>query len=216
MKVLVFGATGGSGRAIVSRLLDAGHDVTAFVRDPSALDAAERLTIAQGDATVADDVGRVVPGHDAIVISLGQRPEALEWLPGRRRSVPARVCEAGTRNVIDAIPAGAFPRLVVVSAYGVGDTRATAPWYIRLYLRLFMGELMADKERQEALLKATDLDYVLVQPVALTDAPESGTWMADPEGRIRKSQVSRADLASFIAGELDAHRHRRETLAFSG
>jgi len=130
--------------------------------------------------------------------------------------VPARVCEAGTRNIIDAIPAGARPRLVVVSAFGVGATRETAPWYIRLYLRLFMGELMADKERQEALLKATDLDYVLVQPVALTEGPATGHWLADPEGRIRKQQVSRAELAEFIVTELDEHRHRRQTLAFSG
>jgi uncharacterized protein YbjT (DUF2867 family) len=216
MKVLVFGATGGSGRAIVSRLLDAGHDVTAFVRDPGAMDAADGLTIARGDATEPEDVAPVVPGHDAIVISLGQRPEPFEWLPGRRRSVPARVCEAGTRAIVDAVPAGAAPRLVVVSAFGVGDTRDTAPWYIRLYLRLFMGELMADKERQEALLKATDLDYVLVQPVALTDGPATGTWLADPAGRIRKSQVSRADLAAFIVTELGQHRHRRETVAFSG
>ena len=46
-----------------------------------------------------------------------------------------------------------------------------------------MGELMADKERQEALIKATDLDYVLVQPVALTEGPATGHWLADPEGR---------------------------------
>jgi uncharacterized protein YbjT (DUF2867 family) len=216
MKVLVFGATGGSGRAIVSHLLDEGHDVTAFVRNPDGMGTAPRLTIAEGDATDADDVAGVLPRHEAIVISLGQRPEPFEWLPGKRRSVPARVCEAGTRNIIDATPAGARPRLLVVSAYGVGATRETAPWYIRLYLRLFMGELMADKERQEALIKATDLDYVLVQPVALTEGPATGHWLADPEGRIRKQQVSRADLAEFIVTELGERRHRRQTLAFSG
>jgi uncharacterized protein YbjT (DUF2867 family) len=216
MKVLVFGATGGAGRAIVSRLLDEGHDVTAFVRDPRAMEAAERLTIVEGDATDAEDVARTLPGHDAIVIGLGQRPEPFEWLPGKRRSVPARVCETGTRNIVDAIPAGTRPRLLVVSAFGVGATRDSAPWYIRLYLRLFMGELMADKERQEALLKATDLDYVLIQPVALTDGPATGTWLANPEGRIRKNQVSRGNLAEFIVTELCEHRYRRETVAFSG
>ncbi|MFW5655803.1 MAG: NAD(P)-dependent oxidoreductase, partial [Roseicyclus sp.] len=174
MKVLVLGATGGSGRAIVARLLGAGHDVTAFVRDPARMDAAPGLRIVAGDATVAGDVARAVPGQGAIVISLGQRPEPFAWLPGRGRA-PAHLCETGTRHVLDAIPPGASPRLVVVSAYGVGDTRDTAPWYVRLYLRLFLGALMDDKERQEALLKARDLDYLLVQPVALTDGPATGT-----------------------------------------
>ena len=87
------------------------------------METAPKLTIAEGDATDADDMWRgVLPGHEAIVISLGQRPEPFEWLPGKRRSVPACVCEAGTRNIIDAIPAGARPRLVVVSAFGVGAT----------------------------------------------------------------------------------------------
>jgi hypothetical protein len=40
--------------------------------------------------------------------------------------------------------------------------------------------------------------------------------LADPEGRIRKQQVSRADLAEFIVTELGEDRHRRQTLAFSG
>jgi uncharacterized protein YbjT (DUF2867 family) len=216
MKVLVLGATGGSGREIVSRLLGAGHDVTAFVRDPARMETAPRLTIVAGDATDADDVARAVPGHDAVVISLGQRPEPFEWLPGKGRSVPAHVCETGTRNILDAIPAGASPRLVVVSAFGVGDTQDAAPWYIRLYLSLFMKELMADKERQEALLKGTDLDYLLVQPVALTDGPATGEWLADPGGRIRKQQVSRADMADFIVKELGEHRYRFQTVALSG
>ena len=83
MKVLVFGATGGSGHAIVSRLLDEGHDVTAFVRNPDGMETAPKLTIAEGDATDADDVAGVLPGHEAIVISLGQRPEPFEWLAGQ-------------------------------------------------------------------------------------------------------------------------------------
>lgn len=216
MKVLVLGATGGSGREIVSRLLREGHEVTAFVRDPAQMADAPRLSVVKGDAADAGDLARAVPGHDAIVISLGQRPERFEWLPGRRRAAPATVCETATRNVIAAIPEGDTPRIVVVSAYGVGETRDTAPWYIRLYLRLFMAELMADKERQEALLKATETDFLLVQPIALTDGPSTGTWLADAEGRIRKQQVSRADLADFIAIELGERRYRRRTVAFSG
>lgn len=216
MRVLVFGATGGAGRAIVARLLDAGHAVTAYVRDPTRMAPAPHLSIVPGDALDAQAVAQAVPGHDAIVITLGDRPEPLEWLPGKRRNTPAQVCEVGTRNIVAAIDAQAPPRIVVVSAYGVGATRDVAPWYIRLYLRLAMAELMADKARQEAVLRATDLDYLFVQPVALTDGPATGDWFASTDGAIRKQQVSRGDLAGFIAGELDSPRHSRATVALSG
>ena len=216
MKVLVFGATGGSGRAVVETLLSAGHEVTAFVRGAGRMQAAPGLAIVEGDALNADDVARAVPGHDAVVISLGTRPGARDWFPGRRGAAPPRVCEIGTRNVIAALPDGARPRIVVVSAYGVGDTRDSAAWYIRLYLRLFMRDLMADKDRQEAALKDTALDFVLVQPVALTDGPARGYYMADPAGHIRKQQVSRRDLADFVLRELSHPRHHRATVALSG
>ena len=214
MKVLVFGSTGGTGRAVVARALAEGHAVTAFARDPARIDPAPGLTVAQGDALRAEDVARAVPGHDAVAICLGERPGAFDWLPGRGGSTG--VCEIGTRHILAALPAEAPPRLVVVSAFGVGDTRDSAPWAIRLYLRLFMKALMADKERQEALLKASGRDVLIVQPVALTDAPATGDWLASPTGTIRRQQVSRGDLAQFIVAELAEGRHRRASLAFSG
>lgn len=214
MKVLVFGATGALGRAVVARALTAGHAVTAFVRDPARSDPAPGLDRVVGDATCGEDVARAVPGHDVIIVSLGERPKPLDWLPGLRRTPPSTVCETGTRHILAALPAEA--RIIVVSAYGVGDTRAVAPWYYRLYLRIFLSDLMADKERQEALLKASGLDYTIVQPVALTDSAAAGAWVASAEGAIGKQQVSRADLANFIITEATEGQHHRQTVAFSG
>ena len=214
MRLLVLGATGGTGRAVVARALAEGWETTAFVRDPDRMEAAPGLSLVTGDATRAEDVARAAPDHDAVVVALGERPGAFDWLPGVGGS--SGVCEAGTRHLLAAASGGGPRRLVVVSAYGVGDTRETAPWYVRLYLRVFMGALMDDKERQEALLKASDAEFTIVQPVALTEGPETGAWLASPEGRIRRQQVSRADLAAFILSELNTPRHLRATVAFSG
>lgn len=216
MNILVFGATGGTGRAFVARALDEGHDVTAFVRAAGQMEDAPRLTLLEGDATSAEDVARAVPGHDAIVISLGDRPGTFDWLPGLRHKASTGVCTTGTKNVLSAVPADASPRIVIVSAFGVGDTRETAPWYIRLYLRLFLSAAMADKERQEAVLKSRDVDFLIVQPVALTDGPATGDWLASAQGDIRKQQVSRQDLAGFMLAEVSERRYRRATVAFSG
>jgi uncharacterized protein YbjT (DUF2867 family) len=107
-------------------------------------------------------------------------------------------------------------RLIVVTAFGIGDTLEKLPLLFKMFYRLLLREHMVDKERQEAVLKAAHLDYVLVQPVALTDKPPANTWLASASGEIRKQEVSRADVAAFIADEIAAPKYLRQTIAFSG
>ncbi len=216
MNIIVFGPTGGTGRAVVAALLKDGHTVTAFARDPSKLPAAPGLTIVKGDAMSAADVARAIPGHDAVVISLGSRDFPLALTLGAKRTTPADVCEAGTRNIVSAIEPNSPVRVLAVTAYGVGDTRGKMPMTYKLISNLFMKELMADKERQEAVLRQSDLDYVLVQPVGLTDAAAAGKWFASTAGETRNMRISRKDVAAFIAQEIDAPRYRRQTVVLSG
>jgi uncharacterized protein YbjT (DUF2867 family) len=216
MNIIVFGATGGTGRAVVAKLLADGHRVTAFARDPSKIAAAPGLTVAQGDAISAEDVASALPGHDAVVISLGSRDFPLALAFGAKRTAPADICEAGTRNIVAALGPNSRMRVIAVTAFGVGETREKMTWTFRLISNLFLKEAMADKERQESVLKATNLDYVLVQPVGLTDAPATGRWLASTAGETRSMRISRVDVAAFVAEEIDAPRHHRETVTLSG
>src|SRR5262249_30566164 len=104
MKVLVFGSTGGSGRAAVNELLAEGHEVTAFVRRASALDVrSDRLRIVEGDAMKPADVERAVQGQDAVIVTLGIRENAVRVrLLGAGRT-PMDIRSTGTRNVIAAM-----------------------------------------------------------------------------------------------------------------
>ncbi|MBK5927743.1 NAD(P)-dependent oxidoreductase [Rhodobaculum claviforme] len=220
MQITILGATGGTGRAVTRQALAAGHSVTALVRDPARIAPAEGLSVVTGDAMRAQDVARAMAGGagdqgaQAVVVALGDRPGALDWLPGRRAASCSGVCAAGTRHVLAALPEGA--RVVIVSAYGVGDTRAAAPWYMRLYLDLFLGPLMADKAEQEAALKASPADFVIVQPVGLTDGAATGNALISPDGRIRSQTVARADVAALVVASLADGRHSRATLSISG
>jgi len=216
VKVIVFGATGGTGRAVIAKLLADGHDVTAFARDPSKLEAAPGLTIVHGDAMRAADVAGAMPAHDAVVVSLGNSQNPFALLLGARRSTPSNICEVGTRNIIAALPTASPVPVIAVTAFGIGDTRDRLTFMIKLFYRLVLREHIADKERQEAALKESGLDFVLIQPLALTDKPAAGTWFANASGEIRKQEVARADLAAFIVQELADRRHSRQTLAFSG
>jgi uncharacterized protein YbjT (DUF2867 family) len=216
MNIIVFGPTGGTGRAIVAKLLADGHMVTAFARDPSKLSPMPGLTIVKGDAMSAADVKRAIPGHDAVVISLGNPQLALAISLGARRTTPADICETGTRNIAAALGPGSEARLLAVTAFGVGDTRDKMPLMFKIFSQLLLREAMADKERQEAVLKASGLDYVLVQPVGLTDAPATGDWVASARGETRNMRISRKDVAAFIADEIANPLYHRQTVALSG
>ena len=121
MNIIVFGPTGGTGRAVVAKLLADGHTVTAFARDPSKLSPAPGLTVVKGDATNPAEVKRAIPDHDAVVISLGNPQLPIVISLGARRTTPADICEMGTRNIVAALGPGSPVRVLAVTAYGVGD-----------------------------------------------------------------------------------------------
>jgi uncharacterized protein YbjT (DUF2867 family) len=216
MKVIVFGATGGTGRAVTQRLLAAGHSVTGFVRDAGKMSPATGLRIVQGDAMVAGDVAAALAGQEAVVITLGNSQNAFGLLFGARRTTPRDICEVGTRNILTALPQDSRIPIIVVSAFGIGETRDKLPFMFKLFYRLFLREQMADKEKQEAALRASGSNYVIVQPVALTDKSPTGTWTATRDGALGQSEVSRGDLAAFLLSVLEGSSQSGETITFSG
>ncbi len=216
MKVIMFGSTGGTGRATLRALVAAGHQVTAFARDPAKLAGINSVRTVRGDVLQPADVAGAVPGHDMALVSLGNSQNPFALLLGARRTTAPNVCEVGTRHVVAAMQAAAIDRLAVVTAFGIGDTRTHLPLAFKLFYRTVLREHMADKEKQEALVKASSLDWTLVQPVGLTDGPPTGTWLADTAGVIRRQQISRADVAAFLVTLVNGDPYSRSTVTLSG
>jgi len=218
LKVVVFGATGRVGRAVALMLLAKGHEVTAFVRDPSQLPTQAAIPAIVGDAENADDVAKAVAGHDAVVVALGDSRNPVLLRLGWKPLSSPNICEKGTANVIAAAKAAGVRRLVCVTSYGVGDTRALlSETHKRIFDWLQLTAQMDDKERQEALVKASDLDWTLLQPVGLTDGAATGRWLASVTGQRRKRTISRVDLAAFIIDTLlVGGGNKRETVVLSG
>jgi uncharacterized protein YbjT (DUF2867 family) len=216
MNIIVFGSTGGTGLATMRALTASGHKVTAFAREPSKLPDMPSVTTAQGDVMNPADVNGAVPGHDLVIVSLGNSQNPFAMMLGARRTTPADVCEIGTRNIIAAMQAAGIIRLLVVTAFGIGDTRERLPFAFKLFYRTVLREHMADKERQEALVKASALDWTLIQPVGLTDGPATNNWLADRTGQIRRQQISRADVAAFLVSLVGDEHYSRATVSLSG
>ncbi|GAA0411212.1 SDR family oxidoreductase [Microbispora corallina] len=204
MKLVVFGAGGGTGRETVAQGLAAGHHVTAVVRRPDALQARPGLQIAVvPDLTRADLVEEAVDGRDVVISALG---------PNARG--PVSVCTDGVRSILDSMTRTGVRRLIVVSAHGAAESN-DGSLYSRL-LRAMLGHKMRDKDEMESLIRASAVDWTIVRPPALRNTPHTGVYRVGTDLKIGlTSAISRADLADFLLREAasPAHLHQAPRIA---
>lgn len=198
MRVLVVGATGGSGRAAVDALVAAGHEVTAFARRADAtFTERDGVRPVVGDATVYADVVRAVRGQDAVIVTLGISESALRVRLRGPSGTPLDVRSRGTAAVVAAMRDHGVQRLVVQSSYGVGETRDRLPLSSRLVFALVLRPQIADHEEQERVVRSSGLDWTLVQPVTLTDGDEPAALSTT--GGTEGMRVSRRALGEVLA-----------------
>lgn len=215
MRVLVVGATGGSGRAAVKELVEQGHEVTAFARGSGALRTLPGPRTVVGDATEPADVDAAVAGQDAVVITLGIAENPLRVRLRGPRATPRDVRSRGTRTVVDAMLRRGVRTLVVQTSYGVGPTRERLPRRYQAMFRLLLGPQISDTERQEDVVRASGLDWVLVQPVNLVDDPAARDAFVTSDGSTRGWHVSRAGVGRVLADAVAAPSYVGHTLAVS-
>jgi putative NADH-flavin reductase len=207
MRILIFGATGGTGRELVRQALERGHTVTAFARDPAALDKRDGLEGIAGDALDAAAVERAVAGHDAVISALG-KPAAN---PGSVRS-------AGTRNIIRAMERVGPRRLISQSTIGIADSRPLLPpLYRYLLVPTLLRRTFAEHERQETAVRSSQLDWTIVRAGALSDGERTGGYRHGfpPSERSIEFEISRADVANFTLDLLANGTYLRESPSVS-
>jgi putative NADH-flavin reductase len=206
VRVLVFGATGSVGRHVVEQGLERGHDVTAFVRDPSGLGVAhERLTVFRGDVLDAASVEGAVRGQGAVLCSIGA---------GRK----GRVRSEGTRNMVRAMEGAGVRRLICQTTLGVGESSGNLDFFWKhVMFGLLLRGAFADHEQQEAHVKGSALDWTIVRPAAFTDGGRTGAYRhgfpSSKEGL--RLKISRADVAGFMLDQLTDDAYLRQTPGLS-
>lgn len=216
-RVLVVGATGGSGRATVDALLEKGLRVTAFARHAHTLAGrSDRLETINGDAMNPDDVDRAVQGHDAVVVTLGISENPICVRLFGAKGTANRVRSEGTRNVVAAMNKHGVRRLVVQSSYGVGETRNRPSGLDKLFFTLLLKPQIADTEAQEIVVRESDVDWVLAQPVHLTDDEATEMPFASTDGTAQEMKVSRKRVGRFLAEAVGGSAWVGRTVALSG
>ncbi|HEV7186932.1 MAG TPA: NAD(P)-binding oxidoreductase [Blastococcus sp.] len=196
MKLVVLGATGGTGRLLVDQALGRGHEVVAYVRRPAALERREGLVVVAGELTDAPSLTAALAGADGVLCAIG--PKGVKDLFGSdlmRRTLPV---------VAAAMTAAGVRRLVLMSAYGVGDTAASASPMARIAFATAVRSLYRDKQLAEARLADSDLDVTTVYPTALTNDPSAAADVRDVTTLSRVSGMPKISRAAVATAMLDA------------
>ncbi|MGB5159728.1 MAG: SDR family oxidoreductase [Thermoanaerobaculia bacterium] len=203
VRVLIVGATGGTGRQLVAQALERGYKVTAFVRSPSRLQIDHpRLAVLQGDVLDAASVEAAMRGQEAVFCALGHK----------RFFYPTRILSQGTRNILQAMETHNVRRFVCETSLGIGDSAGRMGLYYTLFtIPVILPFYFWDKTRQERLIAESDLEWVIVRPGALNNA--------DKRGQVRHGQhvgnflwtvrISRADVADFMLNQVESDTYLR-------
>ena len=210
MKVLVFGATGATGRELVKQALERGHSVGAFVRDPAKFEIEHaNLTSLVGNVAEYALVEHAVRGSDAVVSALGSGNSL--------RSDPPLI--DGVRHIIRAMDTAGVRRLVYLSMLGVDGSGKQLGWVDRyIVLPLLLRNVLADHAAKERLIKQSALDWVVVRPPRLTAGPYTGNYRSGKDVRASgfSASISRADVAHFMLSQLASDQYVHRTPAVLG
>ena len=204
MRLLIFGATGGTGRELVKQALDQGHHVVAFARNPAKIDDIQNanLQVVRGDVLDETVVERAVAGKEVVLSTIGT---------GAGRST---LREDGTRNIVKAMAKTGVRRLLSLSSLGVGDSGGNLRFFTKhIVVGVFLRHAFADHERQEAVVRQSSLDWIIVRPPRLRDGPRTGVYRHGfpTTDKTISGEISRADVADFMLGQLTNDTYLHET-----
>ncbi len=194
-KVLVLGATGGTGQLVVARALRRGFVVTALVRDTARLGIeSDRLHVIKGSVTDDDaPLASAMRGQDAVISALGV---------GKSFKSGGVIGQAVPR-IIRSMQAAGVRRLVFTSAFGVGETRRDVPLIPRLFISTFLRDVYRDKEAGEGVLRGSQLDWTIVYPAGLVDRPATGQYRMGERLALRGvPTIARADVADCLLDQV--------------
>ena len=192
----------------MTQALERGHEVTAFVRRPEALDLRhERLRTAQGDTKHdPSSVAEAVRGQDAVVSALGLG----------NVFIPNGFMARSMGNIIPALEQANVKRFVLMSSFGVGESIKEAPLLPAIAFRTLLAAVFADKHEGEEALRRSRLDWTIVRPVALTNGPLTERYRAAEHVELRGlPTISRADVAHFMLDEVVAPRYLGKAVVLS-
>lgn len=204
MKILIFGASGKTGHELVKQASAQGHQVTAFVRNPSKLKVTHSaLKVIQGDVTNYQKVEEAVKGHDAVFSALGA-------------ASPFKYDHAvvnGAENIIKAMETNNVQRFIYMSFVGVKESRNAAGFVIKYIAPKLLSTEIKGHQARENKIKQSQLNWTIVRPPTLTNGKHKAQFRSGENISSKGFTVtiSRADVADFMLRQLTDNTFLRKT-----
>lgn len=199
MKIVVFGATGIVGKAVVNEALKKGHEVTVLTRNARKVTTRhEHLHIVEGNVADKNVVHTVLKDQEAVIQTLG--------IGGKGDGKPTSIVSEANKIIMTEMEQMNVKRLIAISVIGAGNSLTFLPWiYRKLVLPLFMKWFQAiidDKNRMEPMIMKSGLDWTIVRCTTVKGRPATGKVNARLDGKGLKFSISAADMAVFIVNQL--------------
>jgi uncharacterized protein YbjT (DUF2867 family) len=194
-KILILGATGLTGRHIVSQALARGYDVTVLVRSPEKAADMKGAKNVVGDARDEKVLRQAVKGRDAVISALGTPASPFR---------DVTLLSTATRALVSAMKAEHVSRLVAITGMGAGDSAGHGGFlFDNLIFPLLLRKAYADKNRQEAIIRDSGLDWTIVRPTVLNNKPRHDTIQTLTDlSQFRGGSISRENVATFVLDQV--------------
>ncbi|MGD0442999.1 MAG: SDR family oxidoreductase [Edaphobacter sp.] len=200
MNIAIFGASGATGTLLTERCLAAGYTVTALLRRPEKCRLRDKVHVIRGSVFDPSPVRETIEGADVVLSTLGAHS------PLRNENVLPRAVP----RIVQAMQQTSVRRLIVLGSAGalpnsLDKQPAWRRWFVQeIFYKTFLKWPVAEQISQYATLSASNLDWTMVMPPMLTNAPAQHAYRVDGEALPRNgSRISRADVAGFMMQQID-------------
>jgi uncharacterized protein YbjT (DUF2867 family) len=173
------------------------------VRSAEKAHALKGAKLIVGDARDEATLRVALKGQEVVISSLGTPASPFREVT---------LLSTATRALVNAMKLEQVARLVCITGLGAGDSAGHGGFlFENLIFPLLLRHVYADKNRQEAIVKESGLDWVVIRPSVLNDEPSRGTVRALTDlSTFDGGTISRADVAQFALDQsrIDTWLHR--------
>lgn len=196
MKLLIIGGSRGIGKALLESSVRRGIDVSVLARFPEKIVMDDsKAKILKGDVLNRDDLTSAIKGQDVVCSCIGV-PITFK---------PVSLFSRAAANIVEVMEEKSDQKFIAISGIGAGDSKGHGGFlYDKIFKPLFLSTIYQDKDREEEIIEASKLNWLIVRPAGLTNGPQTGRYrvIEDLEGIVAK-RISRMDVADFILNQIE-------------
>ena len=196
MKLLILGGSRGIGKALLESSIKRGLDVTVLARFPKKIDMDDsQVNLIKGDVLNREDLKSALHGQDVVCSCIGV-PITFK---------PVSLFSRAAENIVDVMKTNTDQKFIAITGIGAGNSKGHGGFlYDKIFKPIFLSTIYQDKDREEEIIQASTLDWLIIRPAGLTNGPQTGSYrvIENLDGIVAK-RISRMDVADFILNQVE-------------